>query len=102
MPGFSNFKICNFCGKGEDKVMSMFSAGIYNICDECVCTCYDMIFGQNSGRKKPEDAKNKKKGKAFRLLRPAEIKAVLDQYVVGQDQRRSRCPFLSTTITSAS
>ena len=85
---FSSFKVCNFCGKGEDKVMSMFSAGIYNICDECVCTCYDMIFGPQgtrSEKKRNEDKKKKKENKPFKLLRPAEIKAVLDQYVVGQD-----------------
>jgi ATP-dependent Clp protease ATP-binding subunit ClpX len=87
MPGFNNFKICHFCGKGEDKVMNMFSAGMYNICDECVTTCYEMI----NGPKTPEPAlkKDKKKpAKPFKLLRPAEIKAVLDQYVVGQDQAK--------------
>ena len=89
MGEFKGFKICNFCGKGEDKVMSMFSAGMYNICDECVCTCYDMLFGPNASRKKqPDEDKKKKKGKSFRLLRPAEIKAVLDQYVVGQEQAK--------------
>ncbi len=91
MAEFNSFKICNFCGKGEDKVMSMFSAGIYNICDECVCTCYDMIFGPQGTRsteKKQEEKKKKKEKKPFKLLRPAEIKAVLDQYVVGQDQAK--------------
>ncbi len=96
MAEFNSYKICNFCGKGEDKVMSMFSAGIYNICDECVCTCYDMIYGPAAGRQrddaapdgKPADAEKEKKKKAkapVKLLKPAEIKEVLDQYVVGQD-----------------
>lgn len=91
MAEFNNFKICNFCGKGEDKVMSMFSAGIYNICDECVCTCYDMIFGpqgSRSERKHGEEKKKKEQNKSFKLLRPAEIKKVLDQYVVGQEQAK--------------
>ena len=81
------FKICNFCGKGEDKVMSMFSAGNNNICDECVCTCYEMIFG-SSGRRKTKQQKEEKKKGQFKLLKPAEIKSVLDQYVVGQDQAK--------------
>ncbi len=83
-------KICNFCGKGEDKVMSMFSAGMYNICDECVCTCYDMIFGTTANRhkEKQDEEKKKKKKQPLRLLRPAEIKHVLDQYVVGQEQAK--------------
>lgn len=81
------FKICNFCGKGEDKVMSMFSAGNTNICDECVCTCYEMIFG-SSGRHKAKKPKEEKKKGQFKLLKPAEIKSVLDQYVIGQDQAK--------------
>ena len=90
MAEFNSFKICNFCGKGEDKVVSMFSAGMYNICDECVCTCYDMLYGpQGQGIEKSKDDKKKKKEKKpFKLLRPAEIKSVLDQYVVGQDQAK--------------
>lgn len=86
---FNSFKICNFCGKGEDKVMSMFSAGMYHICDECVCTCYDMIFGPSSGRhKEKQREEDKKKKKPFKLLRPTEIKSILDQYVIGQDQAK--------------
>ena len=84
----SNFKICNFCGKGEDKVMNMFSAGTYNICDECVCTCYDMLYGPQSSQPGKKHEKKKKIDKSFKLLRPSEIKDVLDQYVVGQDQAK--------------
>ncbi len=83
------FKICNFCGKGENKVMSMFSAGLNNICDECVCTCYEMLFGSSARKHKtatppPTEEKRAK----MRLLKPAEIKAVLDQYVIGQDKAK--------------
>ena len=97
MAEFNSYKICNFCGKGEDKVMSMFSAGIYNICDECVCTCYDMIYGPAAGRQredappeteKKEKEKKKKANAPVKLLKPAEIKEVLDQYVVGQDRAK--------------
>lgn len=88
MAEFNNsFKICNFCNKGEDKVMNMFSAGIYNICDECVCTCYDMIYGSSGSRRK-EKQRDEEKKKPFKLLKPAEMKAVLDQYVIGQDQAK--------------
>ncbi len=82
------FKICNFCGKGEDKVMSMFSAGNTNICDECVCTCYEMIFGSSGRHHKAKKPKEDKKKGQFKLLKPAEIKSVLDQYVIGQDQAK--------------
>ncbi len=84
----NTFKICNFCGKGENKVMSMFSAGESNICDECVCTCYEMIFGSSAGRRKAKQREEERKPRQFKLLKPAEIKSVLDQYVIGQDQAK--------------
>ena len=87
MAEFNSFKICNFCGKGEDRVMSMFSAGMYNICDECVRTCYDMIYG-SQGTHKEKKKEEKKASKPFKLLRPAEIKSVLDQNVIGQEQAK--------------
>lgn len=86
MAGFNSFKICHFCGKGEDKVMNMFSAGMYNICDECVTTCYEMINPPQAQEAAPK--REKKTQKPFKLLRPAEIKTVLDQYVIGQDQAK--------------
>lgn len=44
MPDKSN-KFCNFCGKSEDKVQSIFTAGTSNICDECVVYCYELLMG---------------------------------------------------------
>lgn len=82
------FKICNFCGKGENKVMSMFSAGSSNICDDCVCTCYEMIFGSSARSRKAKQHGDDKRPNQFKLLKPAEIKSVLDQYVIGQDQAK--------------
>ncbi len=38
-------KFCNFCGKSEDKVQSIFTAGASNICDECVIYCYELLMG---------------------------------------------------------
>ena len=79
------FKKCNFCGKGENKVQSMFSAGDVNICDECVCYCHELLYGADpsaDGRKRSR----KKKGQSeMKLLKTAEITNVLDEYVIGQD-----------------
>ena len=65
------FKKCNFCGKGENKVQSMFSAGDVNICDECVCYCHELLYGADpsaDGRKRSR----KKKGQSeMKLLKPA-------------------------------
>ena len=85
-----NFKSCSFCGKGENKVHSMFSAGSANICDECVCYCYEMIFG--TGTKQQRRTSKKKDGEsvlsAENLLKPVEIKSFLDEYVIGQDEAK--------------
>lgn len=82
--------ICNFCGKTESEVMCMFTSGIYHICDECICNCHNMIFGSAapaiqeavSMQEKPEIKE------PFQLLKPAEMKQVLDQYVVGQENAK--------------
>lgn len=82
-------KFCNFCGKSEDQVQSVFTAGASNICDECVVYCYELLMGPLA---KPRSRKVEKKHSAeettINLLTPAEIKAVLDEYVVGQDKAK--------------
>ena len=80
-----NFKKCNFCGKGENKVQSMFSTGDVNICDECVCYCYELLYGADARPKGKGKSRKKSAEKEMKLLKPAEIKKVLDEYVVGQD-----------------
>ena len=79
-----NFKSCSFCGKGENKVHSMFSAGTSNICDECVCYCYEMIFGPGVAKAQRKAAKPKEDNSlsSMKLLKPLEIKNFLDEYVI--------------------
>ncbi len=83
----SGFKTCSFCGKGENRVQSMFSSGSTNICDECVMYCYEIIAGPVDKDKEKNKQKTPKKSSDFsiNLKKPAEIKKVLDQYVIGQD-----------------
>ena len=77
-------KRCNFCGKPENKVKNMFSAGSVHICDECVMFCYDILEQQNvKPASRSLNAKNEKK--ELTLLKPREIKEVLDEYIIGQD-----------------
>ncbi len=81
-------KVCSFCGKTQSQVRGMVSAARVNICDECVQTSYEMIFGpvprEHSGEKKRE-----KKGiHSIHLMKPMELKAKLDEYVVGQDNAK--------------
>ena len=86
----SSFKSCSFCGKGENMVNSMLSAADVNICDECVCYCYEMIFGPTSTKahRKASKADKNKKPSSMKLLKPTEIKAFLDDYVIGQDEAK--------------
>lgn len=83
------FKSCSFCGKGENRVHSMFSAGPSNICDECICYCYEMLFGPSP--EKTQKKKNKDKIQPLsemRLFKPMEIKTFLDEYVIGQEDAK--------------
>ncbi|HAG13855.1 MAG TPA: ATP-dependent Clp protease ATP-binding subunit ClpX [Ruminococcus sp.] len=81
-------RVCNFCGKSENRVQSMFSAGPNNICDECVSYCYELLYGDLDLNAKAGSHKKKKEEKQINLLKPAEIKKVLDEYVIGQDRAK--------------
>ncbi len=76
---------CNFCGKPESLVDGLVSAADVNICNECVVYCYEMLYGPIN----PARSKDKKKSERFelpnKLMKPAEIKQKLDDYVIGQD-----------------
>lgn len=85
----STFKSCTFCGKGENRVGSMFSAGNANICDECVTYCYEMLYGTGVTKAKKKAAQGGNVPIAeMTLLKPAEIKNYLDEYVIGQDDAK--------------
>lgn len=70
---------CSFCGKGEDQVKKMLTgpAGAC-ICDECVKLCQEIIDTDTVGNATQQSD-------SFTLPKPEEIKARLDEYVVGQD-----------------
>lgn len=83
-------KRCDFCGKPETKVRNMFSAGDNHICDECVLFCYDILAEQGIATA-PKQVKLQDKKDAqhnITLKKPAEIKAFLDEYVIGQDDAK--------------
>ncbi len=81
---------CSFCGKSEQSVERMLHSSRANICDNCVALCYDMLVEEGIF---PEPGSSGNKHQVApdqipELLKPAEIKAVLDQYVVGQDKAK--------------
>ena len=74
---------CSFCNKTQDQVKKLIAgpAGVY-ICDECVDICADIIE-EESGEETAE-----KDQETINLLKPAEIKSFLDEYVIGQDEAK--------------
>ncbi|MGN0527114.1 MAG: ATP-dependent Clp protease ATP-binding subunit ClpX [Acutalibacteraceae bacterium] len=78
---------CSFCGKNQDQVGQMISGpGVY-ICDNCVDLCMDIIEGIPANQKSGKKVVAQKTAK--KLPKPQEIKAKLDEYVVGQDTAKT-------------
>ena len=71
---------CSFCGKGQREVRRLIAGPSVFICDECVELCNEIIAEERE-RDDLTVPKN-------RLPRPAEIKGILDQYVIGQEQAK--------------
>ena len=85
-----NEVVCSFCGRPQDKVEQMFSGknGVY-ICDRCVETCYDLLFPEDDLDDIDEGVKSVESSKGeLELLTPKEIKAKLDEYVIGQEETK--------------
>ena len=79
---------CSFCGKSQDQVRKLIAGpnGAY-ICDECVDICAEIIEeelenDELAGQEK-QDIKEQ-----INLLKPREMKAFLDEYVIGQEQAK--------------
>ncbi len=81
-------KVCNFCGKPENRVASMFSAGSTNICNECVVYCFEMIEGPEKTKARKKASSKVESAKSLNLYKPAEIKAFLDEHVIGQTEAK--------------
>lgn len=83
---------CSFCGKTQDMVYKMISGPGVCICDECVDLCMNIIYdGEDdplAKTKRKRNEKNKPVIDPSTLLKPAELKAVLDKYVIGQDEAK--------------
>lgn len=73
---------CSFCGKSESMVNRLIEGPGVFICDECVALCEDLI------RQSTPMPKYDKKFSEMVIPKPMEIKAQLDEYVVGQDEAK--------------
>ena len=74
---------CSFCGKHENQVHRMIQGPGVRICDECVRLCMSIL---SDGFEDEEPAPLE--GMPDQLPTPREIKDVLDQYIIGQDEAK--------------
>lgn len=70
---------CSFCGKQQDEVKKLIAGPDVFICDECVELCNDILNEEVMETGNTGDIK---------LLKPEEIKNLLDGYVIGQDEAK--------------
>ena len=74
-----NTRYCSFCGKSEHEVRKLIAGPTVFICDECVVLCMDIIRAADKGvlTKEGDD-----------IAKPADIRKVLDDYVIGQEKAK--------------
>ncbi len=71
---------CSFCGKSQKEVRKLIAGPTVYICDECIELCNDIIAEEYGKEESPEERED--------VPKPIEIKAILDEYVVGQDSAK--------------
>jgi len=69
---------CSFCGKSQNEVKKLIAGPSVHVCDECVGLCNDIIRDDAEQEKASSNEENS-------LPKPKEIKATLDNYVIGQE-----------------
>jgi ATP-dependent Clp protease ATP-binding subunit ClpX len=72
--------VCSFCGKSQDEVRKLIAGPTVYICDECIDLCNDIIA--------EECDQEEGLASTSAVPKPAEIKKVLDQYVIGQERAK--------------
>ena len=72
--------VCSFCGKSQDEVRKLIAGPTVYICDECIDLCNDIIA--------EECDEESSLATSSAVPKPVEIKRILDQYVIGQEQAK--------------
>jgi ATP-dependent Clp protease ATP-binding subunit ClpX len=73
--------VCSFCGKNQKEVRKLIAGPTVYICDECIGLCNDILAEEQHQQKTTDKARSP-------IPKPAEIKAALDEYVVGQEHAK--------------
>jgi len=79
----NNREFCNFCGMPVEKCQRVFAGHNALICNNCIDACTQILADAMLQEKMHEPSDDE-----FILLKPKEIKAVLDQYVIGQERAK--------------
>jgi ATP-dependent Clp protease ATP-binding subunit ClpX len=79
--GHEDQVICSFCGKKQDEVKKLIAGPNVFICDECIELCNEIVL-EDKGQEQPDAATD------VSLLKPKDIKARLDDYVIGQEHSK--------------
>ena len=81
---------CSFCGKTQDQVKKLIAGPDVYICDECVELCNEILDEEFFEGKNPAEQKQNEEHEVdtASIPKPQEIKAYLDQHIVGQDDAK--------------
>lgn len=81
---------CSFCGKTQDQVKKLIAGPEVYICDECVELCNEILDEEflETKDKKEESISTEKQEDLKDIPKPHEIKAYLDQYIIGQNDAK--------------
>lgn len=83
----AKLNVCSFCGRSENEVRLLISGLNGFICEDCSQQAYKIVQQQDWMQEKKEKKKEKFNSKG-QVPKPKEIKAYLDQYVIGQDEAK--------------
>ena len=80
-------KVCNFCGRGEREVELLITGINGFICETCARQAYEIAVMQGACNES-SDKQKKSTFKLKKVPKPREIKAYLDEYIIGQDEAK--------------
>mgnify|MGYP003318757927 CR=1 FL=1 len=79
LPPDTSVTNCSFCNKSQEEVKKMIAGPDAYICNECVDLCNEILT---------EEIKENLEDEQGVLIKPSEIKEVLDQHVIGQEKAK--------------
>ena len=79
---------CSFCGKTQEQVKKLIAGPDVYICDECVELCNEILDEEFLENKEKPEITEAKESDITKVPKPHEIKAYLDEYIIGQDDAK--------------